>query len=79
MFSIPLNGKLGKGAGTSYLPPQEVQQGGGEPGTLVNTGKLATESGNHSSEPLLHLLGCANETGVVVEGVETVALVDTGA
>ena len=45
---------------------------------LVNTGKLVTEYGNHSPEPLMHLLGCANETGVVIEGVEMTALVDTG-
>ena len=45
---------------------------------LVNTGKLVTESGNHSPEPLVCLLGCADETRVVIEGVEMTALVDTG-
>ena len=44
----------------------------------VNTGKLVTESGNHSPEPLVHLLGYANETRVVVKGVEITTVVDTG-
>ena len=44
---------------------------------LVNTSKLVKESGYHSPDPLVHLLGCANETRVVVEGVEMMALVDT--
>ena len=43
----------------------------------VNTGKLVTESENDGPEPLACLLGCVNETRVVVEGVETTALVDT--
>ena len=50
----------------------------GESVIVVNTGKLATKSGYHSPDPLTHLLRCANETRVVVEGVETAALVDTG-
>ena len=58
--------------------PQEAPQGRGEPGTLVNTGKLATESGNDSPEPLVHLLESANETRVVVEGMDMTVLVDTG-
>ena len=45
---------------------------------LVNTGKLATECGNDSPEPFVHLLGCANEARVVVEGVEMTALLDIG-
>ena len=44
----------------------------------VNTGKLATETGNDGPEPLAHLLGHAIETRVVVDGVETTALVYTG-
>ena len=43
----------------------------------VNIGKLATESGKDSLEPLVCLLGGASETRVVVEGVEMTALVDT--
>ena len=58
--------------------PHEAPQGRGESGTLVNTGKLVTESRNDSPEPLVHLLGCVNETRVVVEGVEMTALVYTG-
>ena len=45
---------------------------------LVNTGKMVTEFGYHSPDPLVHLLGYANETRVVVEEVEMMALVDTG-
>ena len=45
---------------------------------LVNTSKLVTESGYHSPDPLVQLLGCADGTRVVVEGVEMTALVDTG-
>ena len=45
---------------------------------LGNTSKLVTESGYHSCDSLVHLLGHANETRVVVEGVEITALVDTG-
>ena len=37
-----------------------------------------TESGYYSPDTLMHLLGCANETRVVAEGVETMAFVDTG-
>ena len=44
----------------------------------VNTGKLATESGNYSPKLLVFLLGCANEMRVVIEGMEMTALVDTG-
>ena len=44
----------------------------------VITGKLATESRYHSPDPLVHLLGCANGSRVVVEGVEIIVLVDTG-
>ena len=58
--------------------PQEVQQSGGEQGTPVNTSKLAAESGYHNADPSVCLLGCANDTKVVVEGVEMMALVETG-
>ena len=44
----------------------------------VNTGKLATESGNDGPEPLACLLGYVHEPRVIVEGVEMTALVDTG-
>ena len=44
----------------------------------VNTNKLATESRYYSPDALVDLLGCANETRVVVEGVEMTALVKTG-
>ena len=42
----------------------------------ANTGKLAAESGYHSPDPLVFLLEHANETKVVVEGMEMMALVD---
>ena len=45
---------------------------------LVNTHKLAAESRYHSPEPLVCLLGCVSENRFVVEGVEMMALVDTG-
>ena len=45
---------------------------------LVKTVKLTTESGSYSPEPLVCLLGCTYEMRVVVEGVETMALVDMG-
>ena len=45
---------------------------------LVNAGKLVTESMYHNPDPLVHLLACANETKVVVEGLEMTALVDAG-
>ena len=43
---------------------------------LVNSSKLVTETGYYSPGPLVHLLGHANETKFVVEGVEMMALVD---
>ena len=46
--------------------------------SLVNTNKLAAESGYHSPDPWVQVLGCAIEAEVVVEEVETMALVDTG-
>ena len=55
-----------------------MQQSGGEPVTSVNTNKLTAESGYHNPDPLVWLLGHANEAKVVVEGVEMMALVDTG-
>ena len=44
----------------------------------VNTGKLVTKSGYYSPEALVHLLGHAHEMRFVIEGVEMMALVDTG-
>ena len=74
----PFKWKLGEVVGTSNLPPKKAQQCGWEPGMLVNTGKLAAESRYHNPDPLICLLGHANETKVVVEEVEMMALVDTG-
>ena len=64
--------------GSRSLQPatKEAQQGGGEPGMLVNTGKLVTESRKDRPEPLVCLLGCANDTRGIVEGLEVMALVD---
>ena len=58
--------------------PPDVQPIGGEPRKLVSTDKLVTEPGYHKPSPLVWLIGCANEAKVVLEGVETMALVDTG-
>ena len=73
----PFKWKSRGGSGHLQLAPREVQQSGGEPGTLINTDTLTADSWYHSSNPLVHLLGHATETKVVVEGVETMALVDT--
>ena len=40
----------------------------------VNTSKLAAESGYQNPDPLVWLLGLANETKVVVEGMKMMAL-----
>ena len=68
---------MGGGSGHPTCPC-DMQQSGGEPGTSVNTNKLVLESGYHNPDPLVWLLGQANEVMVVVERVETTALVDTG-
>ena len=44
----------------------------------VNTSKLAAESGCHNPGPLVWLISHAKETTIVVEGVELMALVETG-
>ena len=74
----PFRWKLGGGSRNPQPAPQEVQQSREEPGMPVNTIKLAEESGYHNPDPLVCLLGCANETKVVIEGVEMMALVNTG-
>ena len=58
--------------------PQDAQPSGGEPQMLVSTNKPVAESGYHNADPLVQLLGYANEAMVVVEGVEMMAQVDTG-
>ena len=40
--------------------------------------KLAAKPGYHNPSPLVKLTGHSNETTVVVEGVDMIALVDTG-
>ena len=45
---------------------------------LVNTSKLAAESGYRNPDPLVQLLGWPNEARAVVKGVKMMALVDTG-
>ena len=55
-----------------------MQQSGAEPGTSVNINKLAAVSRYHKPDPLVWLLGWGNEARVVVDGVEMMALVDTG-
>ena len=44
----------------------------------MSTNKLMAEPGYHNPDPLVWLLCHANEAMVVVEGVEMMALVDTG-
>ena len=61
----PFKWKVEGGSGHLQSVPWEVWQDGGEPGMLVSTGKLVTESRYHSPDPLRHLLGHANETSVV--------------
>ena len=48
--------------------PQDEQQNGGQPRTFVNTNKMVAESGYHNPDPLVWLLGHANEAEIVVEG-----------
>ena len=55
-----------------------MQPSGGEPGISVSTNKQIAESGYHNPDPFVWLPGLANEAMVVVEGVETMALVNTG-
>ena len=62
---------------TSYLP-QGTQPSGGEPGKLVSTDKPVAEPEHHNPSLLVQLLNCAYEATGVVEGVGTMALVDTG-
>ena len=45
---------------------------------LISTYKLAAEFEYHNPDPLVQLLCHANESMLVVEGVEMIALVDTG-
>ena len=57
-------------AGSRHLQNarKKCRKGEGEPGTLVNTSKLARESRYHSPDPLVHLLGHANKTRVLIDG-----------
>ena len=45
---------------------------------LVTNDKLDAEPGYHNRSPLLQLIVLSSEATVVVEGVEMMALVDTG-
>ena len=58
--------------------PQDVQASGGQPGTLVSISKLAAKSEYYNPDSLVQVLGYANEAMVVVDGVETMALIDAG-
>ena len=55
-----------------------MQPGRGDLGTSSSANTLAAEPGYHNPTPMVHLIGLANEAMVVVEGVEMMALVDTG-
>ena len=55
-----------------------MQPSGGDPRTSQSSNKLAAESGYQNPDPLVWLLGHANEAMIVVEGVEILTLVDTG-
>ena len=58
--------------------PQDVQPSGGVLGRSVCTNKLVAESRHHNPDLSVWLLSHANEAIVVVEGVEMMALMDTG-
>ena len=46
--------------------------------TSVSSNKLVAEPRFHNPDLLVWLLGCAKEVAVVVEGIETMAMVVTG-
>ena len=55
-----------------------MQPSGGEPGTWASANTLVAEPRYHNSSPMVQLIGHTNEAAVVVGGVGTTALVDTG-
>ena len=67
MFEHPFKLKWGEVRDTSNLSPKMCNQVA-EPGTSVSNNKLVAEPGYHNHDPLIHLLGCANEAVVMVEG-----------
>ena len=77
---MPLYIEIGGGSRCLQHAPQDAQPSGGESGTLVSTSKLTAESRYQNPDPLLWLLGHANEAVVVVVamGVEMTALVILG-
>ena len=76
-LSYPFKWKVVGGSGCLQPAPWEVWQGGGESGMPVSTGKLAIDSRYYSPEPLVLLLGCVNESRVLVKGMQMIALVNT--
>ena len=70
--------KPGVGKGHLQHAPSDAQPGRGEPGTLVSANTPQVEPGYHSLSPVVLLIGHGNEATAVVEGVEVMALLDTG-
>ena len=69
--------KIGGGSRHLQPNPKGTQPQGGEPGKLVSRDKPVAEPGYHNLSLLVWFIGCVNEAMVVVEGVETMALIDT--
>ena len=69
----PFKQKLG--GGSRHLQPAswDVQPSGWVSGISVSTNKLAAEPRYYHPDPLVQLLGHANEAVVVVEGVKAVS------
>ena len=58
--------------------PQDVQPSGGESRMLISPGKSNLEQGYLNPSPFVWQIGHLNMSMVAVEGVETMALADTG-
>ena len=63
---------------TSKLPPGIGNLAEGRQGSWLSTDKPVTELGYHNPSPLMWLLGLANEATGVVEGMDLMAMVETG-
>ena len=63
----PFKWKVRGGGRCLKPPPRNMTKWRGQ-GMPVKTSKLVAESGYHSPDPLVDLLGCVNEATVVVEG-----------
>ena len=70
--------KIGGGHKHLQHASQDVQLNVAESGMPITTDMLAAQPVYHNPSPLVWLIGSANVAAVVVEGVEMMALVDTG-